>query len=185
MGTRPPLCCARIIVNTIRRAPRPSAAFASSLNTIRREAALRPKIHRVQRTVAAVSIEGYGRICTDFGEGGCGSACFFIKKRKATRPGEVRIIVRAAAFQDRHGDLWFGTAQGLARLSPELEADSPPPPVYISAVQAAVISTWPRRQSTRRFRVGCQRPPVAMSSVPTSDATANRCARTDSEDRTA
>ncbi len=26
--------------------------------------------------------------------------------------------------------------QGLARLSPELEADSPPPTVYISAVQA-------------------------------------------------
>jgi hypothetical protein len=52
MGTRPPLCCARIIVNTIRRAPRPSVAFASSLNTIWREAVLRPQITVFKPTVA-------------------------------------------------------------------------------------------------------------------------------------
>jgi ligand-binding sensor domain-containing protein/signal transduction histidine kinase len=40
------------------------------------------------------------------------------------------------AYRDRRDDLWFGAAQGLARLSPERDEDGPPPAAFISAVRA-------------------------------------------------
>jgi signal transduction histidine kinase/ligand-binding sensor domain-containing protein len=46
-----------------------------------------------------------------------------------------------AAFRDRHGVLWFGSAEGLSRLDPELEAPEsrPPPPIRITALRVAGV----------------------------------------------
>jgi signal transduction histidine kinase len=41
------------------------------------------------------------------------------------------------AFRDRQGTLWFGTANGLARLVPEPEPPEPPPTVFIRGLRLA------------------------------------------------
>ena len=42
-----------------------------------------------------------------------------------------------AAFRDRHGALWFGGFQGLARFMPEPNRPPVPPPVFINGVRVA------------------------------------------------
>ena len=49
-------------------------------------------------------------------------------------PGVLR-----SAFRDRHGVLWFGMSNGLARLVPAVEETSAPPPVFISGVRVAGV----------------------------------------------
>lgn len=39
-----------------------------------------------------------------------------------------------SAFRDRGGNLWFGTLQGLSRLSPKPDVPTSPPPVRIDAI---------------------------------------------------
>jgi ligand-binding sensor domain-containing protein/signal transduction histidine kinase len=43
----------------------------------------------------------------------------------------------SAAFRARDGWLWISTTQGLSRFLPELERQSPPPPVLLTGVQVA------------------------------------------------
>src|SRR5258708_13109502 len=45
-----------------------------------------------------------------------------------------------SAFSDSHGDLWFGTSQGVARLTPEVEPPATPPRVSIISVRIAGVS---------------------------------------------
>jgi signal transduction histidine kinase len=40
-----------------------------------------------------------------------------------------------SAFRDHDGNLWFGTLQGLSRLSPKPDASTSPPPVRIDAIR--------------------------------------------------
>ena len=47
--------------------------------------------------------------------------------------------VLRSAFRDRHGVLWFGMSNGLARLVPALEKTPAPPPVFISGVRIAGV----------------------------------------------
>jgi ligand-binding sensor domain-containing protein/two-component sensor histidine kinase len=49
-------------------------------------------------------------------------------------PGVLR-----SAFRDRHGALWFGMSNGLARLVPALEKAPAPPPVFISGLRIAGV----------------------------------------------
>lgn len=49
-------------------------------------------------------------------------------------PGVLR-----SAFRDRHGVLWFGMSNGLARLVPALEKEPAPPSVFISGVRVAGV----------------------------------------------
>lgn len=41
------------------------------------------------------------------------------------------------AYRDHNNDLWFGTLQGLAKLTPALDGPSQPPPILIQAVRVA------------------------------------------------
>ena len=48
--------------------------------------------------------------------------------------------VLKSAFRDRHGVLWFGMSNGLARLVPALEKAPAAPPVFISGIRIAGVS---------------------------------------------
>jgi signal transduction histidine kinase/ligand-binding sensor domain-containing protein len=48
------------------------------------------------------------------------------------------------AFRDREGALWFGGYKGVSKFLPEPEAESPPPPIFISGLR---ISGFPHRLS--------------------------------------
>lgn len=47
--------------------------------------------------------------------------------------------VLMSAFRDRHGVLWFGMSNGLARLVPALDQTPAPPPVFISGLRIAGV----------------------------------------------
>ena len=47
--------------------------------------------------------------------------------------------VHVSAVRDRHGELWFGMANGLARMMPMIEKAPPSPTVWISAVRVAGV----------------------------------------------
>jgi signal transduction histidine kinase/ligand-binding sensor domain-containing protein len=59
-------------------------------------------------------------------------------KHYTTADGLARGVI-SVARRDRDGDLWFGSPLGLSRLIPEPDRPVPPPPVFITGIQARGI----------------------------------------------
>ena len=73
-----------------------------------------------------------------------------------------------SAFSDSHGDLWFGTSQGVARLTPEVEPPATPPRVSIISVRIAGVSqpvSELGETETRRFTLQPNRNQIQVDFV--------------------
>lgn len=86
--------------------------------------------------VLCVTEDNQGRICAGTGHG---VDCFYprqpLRIRHYKQADGLSLAHDMITYRDRRGALWFSTESGLARIEPEAERPSVPPPIFISSVR--------------------------------------------------